>query len=119
MKLRVISIVLLGSSALHAESLNITDAHQETVKIEESIVEQTAQEVQEERNQEIEDAFDLLIEDEDVPADMLMEPRPISALEGYLKEVGIQVFMKYITFRVWVEHHWRSWTANDGAGHGK
>jgi hypothetical protein len=58
-----------------------------------------------------EDSFDALM-DTDVPSDMIVQPKPVSPLEAYLKQIGVQVLMKYITLKIWLEHHWQSLTAS-------
>ena len=58
-----------------------------------------------------EDSFDALM-DTDVPSDMIVQPKPVSPLEAYLKQIGVQVLMKYITLKIWLEHNWQSLTAS-------
>lgn len=60
--------------------------------------------------QEAEDAFDAFIDDEDVPSDMIVPAKPVSPCEAYLKEIGVQILMKYIAAKIWLEHQLQSWT---------
>jgi len=53
--------------------------------------------------QDQDDGFDDLM-NADVPVGMIEQPKPVSDTEAYLKSIGIQLFMKWIAFRVWLDH---------------
>lgn len=71
---------------------------------------QPAMSEEDQAEQEAEDAFDAFIDDEDVPSDMIIPAKPVSPCEAYLKEIGVQLLMKYFTFKIWLEHLMQSST---------
>jgi hypothetical protein len=114
-KMIIISVTLLCSPMVNATLPNTTRlAYQindeQTAAHTQNGTQNSAINQEDEREQEAEDAFDALMEDEDVPKDMLVPAKPVSACEAYFKEIGVQILMKYITFKVWLERHWQSLT---------
>lgn len=107
----IISIALLCSPMVNATLPNATrlayqiNDEQTAVNTQNSVMNE-----EDEQEQEAEDAFDVLMEGEDVPTDMIVAAKPVSPCEAYFKEIGVQILMKYITLKIWLEHHWQSFT---------
>lgn len=112
MKSMILSVFLLCSPLAQATLSNdvhvsyaLNDEH-EAVVGEDSQLEQAKEEAQGEQQDEVD--FDALMNDENVPEDMIPAAKPVSACEAYLKEIGITLFMQYIAFKIWLEHQWKS-----------
>jgi|GEM_PF-3378047 hypothetical protein len=113
MKSMVLSITLLSSVIMNSESrtgrLVYQIADEQTAANIQDDTQDSAMREQEKREQEAEDAFDVFMENNgDVPNDMIVASQPVSVYEAYFKEIGINIFMKYIAFKIWLEHHWQS-----------
>jgi hypothetical protein len=114
MKRMVMSIALLGSSIMSAALPNtMHKAYQLNDVQSGQNNDQDAQShsISEDEacDQEAVDAFDILMDDNaDVPNEMIEAPAPVSPFEAYFKEIGVHMFMKYIAFKIWLEHHWQS-----------
>jgi hypothetical protein len=63
---------------------------------------------------DIPDSFDDLL-DAPMPPSMIVTQRPVSWLEACLKHIGVDILMKYIAFRVWLEDQWCGSTTKPSA----
>jgi hypothetical protein len=113
MKLVVLSIVLLSSplvaTASDFQHIQTTEAAIAQQVPETKVVDEDPEVGTDEDPGE--DSFDSLMET-DVPNDMIVQPKPVSALEAYLRQCGVQLLMKYIAFKIWLEHYWQSLAAS-------
>lgn len=111
MKSALLSIALVSSPMMVAQyDVNLESMHIEVQRHSDSDKKDAIEQQDISQKEECEeDAFDDLM-DTDVPSDMIVEPKPVSACEAYLKQIGVQVLMKYITFKIWLEHQWQSIT---------
>lgn len=112
MKYILLSISLLSSSIMRPALPNnirfAYDINKEQVSASQQDEETLAREADESEDDPEEDAFEALMDDDDVPSDMIVAPRPVSPCEAYLKEIGVQILMKYIALKIWIEHQWQS-----------
>jgi len=101
MKSLLLSIALLSAVPIVASDVTPTV----TCADDDCPIDKSAMSV-EDPDQQAEDMFDMLM-DTEVPTDMIKEPKPVTPCEACLKQIGVQVFMKYIACKIWLEHQWK------------
>lgn len=53
------------------------------------------------------DSFDDLINDP-IPSGIVHQPKPVSSLEAFMRDIGCRLLMKYIVLKIWLRHCWQS-----------